>query len=390
MKNILFCADGTWNGPPADTSQSVVDTATDGCGGGGTPTNVVKVFANCSGQVTAETLTLQNEQEKALRDGNGNVVQAAKYIHGVGDSHNACARIAGGAFGMGTVARIVRGFTFISREYEPGDRICIAGFSRGAYTARALAGMIAGVGLLDMDVCRPEDKDEAYGYGIAAWQQWRTASLAGAGRLSALTNALLCVILNFSARKLPANGLIADVPIEAVAVWDTVGSLGIPVYAGGERLDVFRFTDTRLSDKVRHGFHAMAIDEIRADFPVTRWDSRTGIEQVWFVGAHADVGGGYALGESRLSDVGLAWMTEKLAAAGIAFDDPPGYVVNPLTLGETIHEPWENAPWDALRQIPRHAEPGDCIHVTVRDKWLREGYRPASLGEDIDDYRVVQ
>src|SRR6185295_346112 len=94
---------------------------------------------------------------------------------------------------------------------------------------------------------------------------------------------------------------------------DTVGSLGIPAYAADTRFDVYRFTDTALSTRVELGFHAMAIDELRRDFPVTRWDARDGIEQVWFAGAHADVGGGYLPVESRLSDIGLSWMMKKLA-----------------------------------------------------------------------------
>jgi glutathione S-transferase len=60
-------------------------------------------------------------------------------------------------------------------------------------------------------------------------------------------------------------------------------------------MDILRFTDGVLSAKVERGFHAMAIDELRIDFPITRWNARDGIEQVWFVGAHSDVGGGYEL-----------------------------------------------------------------------------------------------
>ena len=136
-KNIVFCADGTWNGPEEHTQQSPIDTAdTAGELLGGALTNVVKLYANLAGRPTPETLALQNEQEKTLLDVAGNTVQIAKYLHGVGDSNNVVIKVLGGVFGMGVIARIVRGYTFISRYYQPGDAIHLAGFSRGAYTAR--------------------------------------------------------------------------------------------------------------------------------------------------------------------------------------------------------------------------------------------------------------
>src|SRR6266581_8604368 len=149
-KTIVFCADGTWNGPSETTGVSTTDNADDQGEIGRTGvTNVVKLFSNLAGQVTPETLGLEKEQEKLFTDARGNPVQAMKYIHGVGDSTNLLIRILGGAFGTGVIARIVRGYTYLSRTYVAGDNIHIVGFSRGAYTARALAGMVCGVGLLD-------------------------------------------------------------------------------------------------------------------------------------------------------------------------------------------------------------------------------------------------
>jgi uncharacterized protein (DUF2235 family) len=136
-KNIVFCADGTWNGPDQDEDD------------GGVPdsTNVLRLFSRLAGQDSAESLHKQDEQEKVLSDSAG-VRQAAKNIHGVGDSRDPIKRLMGRVFGGGLVKRIVRGYTFISRHYEPGDDIYLADFSRGAYTTRALGGMIARVGLL--------------------------------------------------------------------------------------------------------------------------------------------------------------------------------------------------------------------------------------------------
>jgi uncharacterized protein (DUF2235 family) len=134
-----------------------------------------------------------------------------------------------------------------------------------------------------------------------------------------------------------------------VAVWDTVGSLGIPAYAADKRFDVFRFVDAKLSTKVQHGFHAMAIDELRADFPVTAWDSRAGVKQVWFVGAHADVGGGYTPQESRLSDIALEWTMKQLAEVGVP-------------------------------RAPRQVTSTDTIHDSVLRRWQADAsYRPQAL-----------
>jgi len=369
-KNVVFCADGTWNGPEEATGRSVVDGPDDA---GELPaskvTNVVKLFANLSGQVTPETLALQKEQEKALVDEQRATRQIGKYIHGVGDSDNPIRRILGGAFGMGVIARIVRGYTFISRNYVPGDAIHIAGFSRGAYTARALAGMIASVGLLNPAKYDPADKQHAYRLGIAAWEQWRRSALGKADKLTDLANALLNLVVGAVADRIPDGGLLPVDRIESVGVWDTVGSMGIPVYAGRAHLDVFRFADTKLSDKVRHGFHAMAIDEQREDFPVTKWDDRTDISQVWFVGAHADVGGGYIAAESGLSNIALSWMMKKLSDAGVRITTPLHYPPTPQVPSQAIHTPWEEPPFNLRGRADRDVRQADVFHASVARRW---------------------
>src|SRR5712691_2395309 len=160
-KNIIFLADGTWNSPDQDEDSD------------GSPdyTNVYKLFLGLEGNDPAGSVRLEREQEKELRaDG---IVQIAKYIHGVGDSRNAIKRIMGGVFGAGIISRVVRGYTFISRNYEPGAHIHIAGFSRGAYTARALAGLIVSQGLLGRHIT--QDKELAYRCGKEAWYRYRAA-----------------------------------------------------------------------------------------------------------------------------------------------------------------------------------------------------------------------
>ena len=100
-------------------------------------------------------------------------------------------------------------------------------------------------------------------------------TLTGHSTVTALANRFLDFVESFVARGALSNtDLIANVPIKAVGVWDTVGSMGVPLYLRDRRYDIFHFTDTKLSEKVERGFHAMAIDERRADFPVTQWEQR--------------------------------------------------------------------------------------------------------------------
>ena len=322
-KAILYCADGTWNGPGDPANTADIDASENPDPALGPVTNVVKLFKNLEGAVTAETQALPNEQEKVLNDGTGAGIQVAKYMHGVGDSSDLVVKAVGGAFGVGVIARVVRGYTYISRQYQPGDSIHIVGFSRGAYTARALAGMICAVGLLNPAKYDVTDKEKAYVLGYAAWLRARGVVFGGGGTVARFFTGLLHDVELWASHLLTAHeAFITRVPITSVAVWDTVGSMGIPLYIHDERRDAFSFVDTKLNPLVRHGVHAMALDERRRDFPVTRWDPRDGIEQVWFAGCHSDVGGGYASAECGLSNLALNWMLEQLASLEVRFASP--------------------------------------------------------------------
>ncbi|HEX2827039.1 MAG TPA: DUF2235 domain-containing protein [Burkholderiales bacterium] len=381
-KNIIFCADGTWGGPAERPGLSRLDLDDrDADQDRSDITNVLKLYSRLKGEATDASTPLSNEQERILREG-GKVVQVAKYLHGVGDSSNILLRVLGGTFGFGIIARIVRGYTFISRWYEPGDAIHIVGFSRGAYTARALAGMIAKVGLLNRAAYEPNNEMEAYRLGVLAWSRARTVSLTGANRLTALANSVIGVAQGFFGNQLPSNALIPDVKLKSVAVWDTVGSLGIPTYAGDHRYDVFRFTDENLSDRVEFGFHAMAIDERRIDFPVTRWNDRAGITQAWFVGAHSDVGGGNKPAESGLSNVALQWMIRKLSGAGVKFADGAADHIEVPADFPAIQKPWESLPFSKLGKSDRAVLAADLLHPSVKARWEKANpqYRPTSMG----------
>ncbi len=359
-KTIAFFADGTWNGPGKDEN------------GDGVPedTNVLKMFCNLAGAVTVETARMKDEQEKVLVSIDGVPMQTAKYIHGVGDSENLLVKALGGVFGKGVIARIVRGYTYISRQFDPGDAICIVGFSRGAYTARALGGMIASVGLLDRRKLDLQDRRRAYGYGMGAWEEYRQGAKKSGG--------IFDEIHKVGATPVPAGCRIENVDIRAIGVWDTVGSLGIPVYDNDERVDVFRFADTTLNARVRNGFHAVSIDERREDFPPTRWTPAANVEECWFAGAHSDVGGGYA--ECGLSDIALQWMTQRMRSTGLRFGALPVYVPKP-DVGIAAHEPWRDGVWKLrgtrIRSIPRDAAIDDS--VSRRMAALGPAYHPESV-----------
>ncbi len=360
-KNIAFFADGTWNGPEQDDNRDGIPD----------PTNVFRLFDQLEGEDATETKLLQNEQERSARSADGNPLQVAKYLHGVGDSRNVIHRIIGGSFGAGVINRIVRGYTFVSRYYRPGDRIYIVGFSRGAYTARALAGMICSVGLLDAQRFDGlEDREQAYRLGIAAWTRYREA--AGKG------GTFIEYVKYRSDATVSDADLIDDVEIEAVAVWDTVGALGIPDYNACEgRTDIFQFADAKLNRKVRHGFHAVSIDERRADFSPTLWEPRENITEMWFAGAHSDVGGGYAV--RKLSDIGLLWLAERLRERGLLISEELARALSPDPLGD-MHEPWAELPWRRLPVQHRSVPRGALLHESVLAR--RDGkpdYKPESL-----------
>ena len=360
MKTIVFCADGTWNGPgqPEEEEEQ-----------GGRRTNVFKLFLNLAGDLSPDSLRSADEQERIVPGADGKPTQIAKYLHGVGDSKNFLVRVLGGGGGAGLVTRVVRGYTFISRSFEPGDRIFILGFSRGAYTARALAGLIAARGLLDPirnDLAG--DRTQAYRLGSAEWFTYRREVLKE--RKSLLrTMAEVVVDLPGFLQSPAVVPRITDVPIEGVVVWDTVGSLGIPAYnlKTDTQLDAFQFADLALSQKVRHGLHAVSVDEQRSNFTPTLWEPDDRIVQVLFPGAHADVGGGYPDSESGLSDGGLEWVVEELTKLGVAFAAKPGVVLKPDACG-IAHAPWAQAPWTLLPTGHRAFPPGLAVHRSVVER----------------------
>ncbi|MHC5210483.1 MAG: DUF2235 domain-containing protein [Planctomycetota bacterium] len=271
MKRLVLCCDGTWNSADQQSGERP------------TPTNVVKLAYRV-----------------AKRD--GDVPQVLFYDQGVGTG-NSMDRLLGGAFGAGLVENIFDAYRFLMANYERGDALYLFGFSRGAYTARSLAGMVRKCGILSrasvgryadaLDLYRDPDTHPDDPQPTAFREQHSICRGEG-------------------------------IPIAFVGVWDTVGALGIPIR--GLRWLTRRkhqFHDTELSGSVRRAAHALAIDERRAPFAPTLWsdvqkEGQT-VEQVWFPGVHSDVGGGYS--EVDLSDIALEWMIGRAREAGLAFGD---------------------------------------------------------------------
>lgn len=312
-KTIIFCADGTWGNANGALTSS--DTPVNSL------TNVSMLFEWLQGTNTA---TSTNEMERST-DPQTSPTQIAKYVHGVGDGAELGEKIVDGMFGIGVTTRIANGYNYISEHYEAGDRIVLVGFSRGAYTVRALAGLIASEGLL-IPALATENKDAGTknDNAVKAWLRYRkktdTSVVSGiADRL----DDLLSFHSFFESSDLPDTAFVAVDEITAVAVWDTVGAMGMPLYSlDGKKYDLYNFANTMISEKIKLGVHAVAIDEPRKAFTPTLWDEpavNNNVQQRLFAGVHTDIGGGNP--DHSLSDVPLKWMIEQLRDIGVLFND---------------------------------------------------------------------
>lgn len=266
MKRLVLCFDGTWNKPADDNIPADMQVET----------NVRRFF------------------ESVHSLGDDGVKQVSWYDSGVGTEwYN---KITGGAFGALLDKHIVDGYRYLVEHFDPGDEIYILGFSRGAYTARSLVGMIRNCGLV-----RPGFDSLKIGtaYGIYRTRRDPVDSVTA-----------------LSFRKLFSR----EITIKFVGVWDTVGSLGVPLqFAKHIDAEYYRFHDTRLASNVENAYQAIALDEHREDYEICLWNPDSAVqqnfEQRWFCGAHCDVGGGYP--SRKLSDLALRWMQTKASSLGL-------------------------------------------------------------------------
>jgi uncharacterized protein (DUF2235 family) len=234
--------------------------------------------------------------------GTGGVLQVVLYLRGVGTAGLDITQTVDGATGLGIDDNIRSAYSFLAQNYVPGDEIFLFGFSRGAFTARSLVGLINATGLLKRGSLNRLGK---------AWLYYRDRESLPHTPTKFMGNT-------------PGADVHTDVTINFLGVWDTVGAVGIPSHLFDKvNQKLYGFYDTNLCPIVRRAYHALAIDEHRDTFVPTLW---TGIkpttcedvQQVWFAGAHSDVGGGYPT--RALADIPLLWMAKKAEDAGLVLD----------------------------------------------------------------------
>jgi uncharacterized protein (DUF2235 family) len=310
-KNIVICYDGTGNEY------------------GKNNTNVVKTFESI----------VRNEKQVAFYDpGVGTFSLLGRTIG------RRIGIVLGKAFGAGLQKNIEDGYEYLMNRHEPGDHVFIFGFSRGAFTARALAGMIYHFWVLQ------KGSKNLIPYVSKMYNQ---------GKLE----------IGEKFRE----GFCHPCKIDFIGVWDTVASLG---YFHGKT-----FYDQTLKSNVKNGFQAIAIDEKRKKFQVSLWDQNNVvenqlIEQVWFPGVHSDVGGYYT--DRGLSDIAFAWMMDKAEEKGLILKENWKEKLAQNYKGK-LHKSWKG-PWILWKKLDRDIPCEAKIHQSVVDRMeSQEDYRPVNI-----------
>jgi uncharacterized protein (DUF2235 family) len=331
MKRLVVCCDGTWN----ELSRY--------------PTNVVKLA-----------------QAVEPCDATG-IAQVVYYQPGLGTQWYD--RIPGGAFGWGIDYNIKAAYEFLCFNYEPGDEIYLFGFSRGAYTARSLAGMMYCSGLLQR---------EHGGKIDAAYDLYRNRTVKPGHDAAKAFRSQFGVCVDGE----------HQIPITLLGCWDTVGSLGIPnilpLLPFSDLINRrYRFHDHQLNRKIQVALHAVAINERRKVFDVTRMFKSPKnpdqiVRQMWFPGVHGCVGGGTEKHQG-LSDNALRWMMDSVADVqlGLAFNLPKASLVLDPTLA--FDQSTGLFGLAGLHDRPIPPDP-TVLHPSVQQRWLQvPTYRPPNL-----------
>ena len=308
MKNIVICADGTWQSPESDTSSHILRLA----------------------EVLAPVDSARHQQ-------------VVFYDWGVGSEGD---KFSGGVTGKGIDKNIQDCYRFLVHNYEPGDALYLFGFSRGAYTVRSLAGLIRNCGILR------REHAEKVGHAYALYRNRGPASAPGRKKASAFRN----------------NYAVADASrIHFIGVLDTVGALGIPApFLGTLGTARYLFHDTEPSSIINHARHAVSIDENRQDFEPTLWSPKQGIDikQVWFAGVHTDIGGGYA--DRGLGDHTGCWLAKEAESCGLVFEPHFFQGLKPNYAGRQ-HNEYKGFYRVMRRRSVREVEP--VLHESVKKRW---------------------
>jgi Uncharacterized alpha/beta hydrolase domain (DUF2235) len=335
-KRIIICCDGTWS-TPADAI----------------PTNVRRL------------------SQFILPQAPDGTVQSVYCQDGVGTHWYD--KWPGGAFGAGIDEKIQEGYRLICEQYAAGDQIYLLGYSRGAYTARSLGGLIDCVGLLAAD--QTDRIEEAYRiYRIQQDDQRKDKAS------------------NFRSRYSTES-----VPIALLGCWDTVGALGIPDVLPNIPIDYWvnkplRFHNTNLSPLIQHALHVASVDEQQKIYSLTPMQvpagSPTQLRQIWFPGDHA------GMGKGALADVTLAWMIAAIGETGLglAFDATKVATLRPDPLAGDVPNLFVTRSKGIslltitglrVREIPAAPTPenrAQLFHPSVQERWCkRTDYRPKCL-----------
>jgi uncharacterized protein (DUF2235 family) len=284
MANIVVCADGTWNRPEEDIEKDH-------------PTNVLKLA-------------------RGISPGGNTSKQHVFYDWGLGSYHSG---LTAGATGRGIHKNILDGYRYIVQNYANGDDIYLFGFSRGAYTVRALCGLINNCGIIKRNDARLIQQ---------AWDIYKSPSKKNHPNGDA-------------AKAFREDHCHRSRRVHFVGVWDTVGALGIPVSLMGMFDGNDEFYDNRMGSNVTFARHALAIDEKREDFAPTIWQPKPDVDlkQVWFAGSHADIGGSYEPDKDgrAIADVPFRWMLDEASSAGLKVEPHVRHALTDGTLART-HE----------------------------------------------------
>jgi uncharacterized protein (DUF2235 family) len=327
------------------------------------------------------------------RDG---LQQPIYYHKGVGTTYGSYLR--GGMLGYGLNEEITRAYEWLIDNYDAGDELFIFGFSRGAYTARSLSGLIGKCGLLLSGA--PLSVKQLY-------ERYRRASAVKT--LRTMQEEREAGKTDFSLEERWLLKYSEPIDIDFLGVWDTVGALGLPfgnLPILGKQDMQFLNTGIRVSNKL--AFHAMAVDEHRKAFTPTLWTvdyakdtppphhhrALSAVEQRWFVGAHANVGGGCE--SDLLAQTPLKWLMDKAAAQGLTYrrDLDLEASQRPPPISDSYSEfaygayKWVAKPY--YRPIGAEPTPSsatemreninETIDASVFDRWRADQtYRPANL-----------
>lgn len=264
--------------------------------------------------------------------------------------------ILGKAFGYGLRQNIEDAYRYLMDWYEPGDSLFLFGFSRGAYTVRALAGMLYRCGLLQ------NGNVNLLPYVSKIYHTGDPDNIASGFKRT----------------------FCRECRPHLIGVWDTVGSLGW--FLGRT------FFDATLNCHVKYGYHAVSIDERRKKFSVSLWDesrkaNHQTIEQIWFAGVHSDVGGGYP--ETGLSDIALEWILEKAEAQGLQLNEDwhTALAPDPSSCLHNSRTGWWRLWRPACRRIPQVSLVHCSVIARMNDQKL--DYKPANLPPE-SKYRQVK